>query len=553
MSSVTITGNYKKIHINLEEETIDASNNIVLKYNILNNTNGTYINCYFNLFLATELLNKTVNIKLEHLDSNVVHLTENLQITSSSPLIKKNCNLFTPVLLLTITSEQFAGHIYGNIKKTDTIDTSTSTETTTTVTDPVNLPTSYDAFGRFRTSQPFTLFDNLHTFSKGTKFTEYTNNTGSAAFNPTDSSVDLTVVNQANSMIIRETKTVFSYQPGKSLLILNTFAFNNTANNNLIQRVGYFTGYGQTQYNLANNFAPRNGIYIEASGNTIYMNKANGGTVTKVSQSLWNGYKFDGSAPYYVTLDVTKAQIFWIDIEWLGVGSVRTGFIVNGQYIIAHIFHHANISSTTYMQTACLPIRYELINTTTGTGGSMKQICSSVISEGGYDAFTPILHAGLNNTVKDVIAENSRLFTPIVSIKLKDARLNSIVLPCQLSVLSTTADNVIYKILLNADITGAYFKDVNIDSSVQYDTSGSSVTGGIELNSGYIKAESTLDLASKNDFNLQLGKYFSLDASGNPQAYSYKSDTITIVTSLVKNTNSAYSISGVIGWYDILK
>jgi hypothetical protein len=552
-----ITTDFKKIHVELDTQTEDNSGNVIIKYYLVNNSADKYIDCYFDLVLVTELSNKTVNINIDQLDDDVVKLSESYQISTTNPTIKKTLNLSTQLLLFTLTTTKFIGHLYGNIKKRLLPDISSSTTTTTTNTTnitndtgggQVNYATSYDAFGRFRTSQPLTLFDNAHAFSKGIKFTEYVNASGSATFNATDSSVDLTVVNQANSMIIRESKTVFSYQPGKSLLSLNTFAFNNTSGNNLIQRVGYFTGHGQSQYDLANNFAPRNGIYFEASGNLIYMNKANGGSVTKIAQSSWNGYKFDGSAPYYITLDVTKAQIYWIDIEWLGVGSVRTGFIINGSYIIAHVFHHANILSTTYMQTACLPVRYELINTTTGTGGTMKQICSTVISEGGYDVFTPILHAGLNNYLKTVDTSISRSDTPLVSIRLKSNRLNSIVLPSQLSIISTSADNIIYKILLNADISGTTnWQSAGSDSSVEYDISGTSITGGSQLNAGYIKSQTTLNLASKNDFNLQLGKYFSSNA------YSYTSDVITITTSLVNNNGSNYSISGVVGWYDVLK
>jgi hypothetical protein len=551
-----ITNDFKKIHVEINTQTEDNSGNVIIKYYLINNSSDKYIDCYLDLFLVTELTDKTVDINIDQLDNDVVKLNESYQITNNNPTIKKTINLCTSVLLITITTTKFVGHIYGNIKKRLLPDISSSTTITTNNTTnitndtgggQVNYVTSYDAFGRFRISEPFTLFDNMHSFSKGSKFTEYVNASGSATFNATDSSVDLTVVNQANSMIIRESKTVFAYQPGKSLLTLNTFAFNNTSGNNLIQRVGYFTGYGQTQYNLANNFTPRNGIYFEASGNLIYMNKANGGSVTKVLQSSWNGYKFDGSAPYFITLDVTKAQIFWIDIEWLGVGSVRTGFIINGTYIIAHVFHHANISSTTYMQTACLPVRYELINTTNGTGGTMKQICSTVISEGGYDAFTPVLHVGLNNYLKTVDSAVSRSDKPLVSIRLKSNRLNSIVLPCQMSIISTSADNIIYKILLNADVSGAVWKSAGSDSSVEYDISGVSLIGGSQLNAGYIKSQTTLNLTSRNDFNLQLGKYFSSNA------YSYTSDVVTIATSLVNNNGSNYDVAGVVGWYDVLK
>ena len=411
-----------------------------------------------------------------------------------------------------------------------------------------NNPTSYDAFGRFRTSQPFTLFDNMHTFSKGAKFIDCSNNTtGTATFNSTDSSIDLAVTNQVGSMIIRESRIITPYQPGKSLLILNTFAFNDTSGNNLIQRVGYYTTLGQTQYDAANKYSPQNGIYLEANGNTIYMNKANNGSVIKIHQSTWNGYKFDGTAPYFVTLDLTKAQIYWIDIEWLGVGSVRTGFIINGAYIIAHTFHHANIESSTYMQTACLPPRFEIINTTSGSGGSMKQICTSVMSEGGYDAFTEVIHSGTDEYLRHRTSGESRTFFPLLSIRLKSNRLGAIVIPCQLSIITGSSDNIVFKILLNADITGASWVSSSDAASVEYDISGTAFSGGTQLNAAYISQNTTINLVSRNDFNLQLGKSFTT----NP--YTYKSDTITVAVCLAAVSQSAFDVGGLIGWYDVLK
>jgi len=87
-----------------------------------------------------------------------------------------------------------------------------------------------------------------------------------------------------------------------------------------------------------------------------------------------------------MTIDLTKSQIFWTDIEWLGVGSVRTGFILDGRYIICHIFNHANFLKYPYMTSAIGPVRYEITNTTgTAPASNLMQICSTVISEGGYD------------------------------------------------------------------------------------------------------------------------------------------------------------------------
>jgi hypothetical protein len=76
-------------------------------------------------------------------------------------------------------------------------------------------------------------------------------------------------------------------------------------------------------------------------------------TTRRVEQSAWNGDKLDGTGASGLTLDLTKPQILWMDFEWLGVGNVRCGFIINGQYIVCHTYQTANVYGTSvYMTTA---------------------------------------------------------------------------------------------------------------------------------------------------------------------------------------------------------
>ena len=108
--------------------------------------------------------------------------------------------------------------------------------------------TMTDAFGRLRTSSPLTLFDSQHRYVDNDLWA--TSNTAGTrySFANNQSIVQLTVGTAANMSVIRETKKVFAYQPGKSLLIMNTFLFNQPKPN-LRQRVGYFNS--------------RNGIFLE--------------------------------------------------------------------------------------------------------------------------------------------------------------------------------------------------------------------------------------------------------------------------------------------------
>ena len=240
---------------------------------------------------------------------------------------------------------------------------------------PVEITgTNLDAFGRLRVSNPFTLFDSSHRYADNNLWATSTTGTAAATFSADEGLVNLTVGTASGDQIIRETIKVFSYQPGKSLLVMSTFVMG-TAKAGLRQRVGY---YGAA-----------NGIYFERDGTTNYMverSSVTGAVVnTRVAQADWNQDPMDGTGPSGLTLDSSKAQILYMDVEWLGLGTVRTGFIINGQFVPCHNFDHANLVSTTYITTASLPMRYEMENTAaTGSASTLKQVCSTVISEGGY-------------------------------------------------------------------------------------------------------------------------------------------------------------------------
>ncbi len=100
--------------------------------------------------------------------------------------------------------------------------------------------TATDAFGRIRTSNPLTLFDSQHRYVDNNLWA--TSNTAGTtyAFANNQSLINMNVGTGSGQQVIRETKKVFAYQPGKSLLLMNTFVFNE-AKPNLRQRIGYLT------------------------------------------------------------------------------------------------------------------------------------------------------------------------------------------------------------------------------------------------------------------------------------------------------------------------
>jgi hypothetical protein len=347
------------------------------------------------------------------------------------------------------------------------------------IKDGVPSSYAYDAFGRIRVSNPYTLFDSSNRYADNGKFATATTGTATATFNANEGLIDLDVGTASGDEVLRESQVVFAYQPGKSLLIMNSFTFD-TAKTNLRQRVGYF--------------GSDNGFYLEQNDSTISLvkrSKVTGSVVnTEVTQANFNTDKLDGTGPSGFTLDLTTSQLMFMDMEWLGVGSVRLGFVIEGQFIIAHRFDWANQSTNTgtYITTASLPIRYEITNTgTVASASQLKQICSTVISEGGYEmnglqgvAGTPINSAYTLTT--------AGVFYPLVSIRLKSARLDAVAIMSAMSTIGT-GNNIYYnwKITRGGSITGGTWVSGGTDSAVEYNITGTAFTstGSVDLTSGY--------------------------------------------------------------------
>ena len=364
-----------------------------------------------------------------------------------------------------------------------------------------------DAVGRLRFSQPFTLFESSHRFAdNGLWVTSNTASNSSATFVPNQSTVDMTVGTTANAEVIRETIKVFSYQPGKSLLVMNSITMSQPKAN-LRQRGGYF---GQS-----------NGIYLENDGNTNYFvvrtNTSNTVTETRVPQSEWNIDKFDGTgyssqiggAEHAGGLDVSKANIFWMDVEWLGVGDVRCGFIVDGKLIPAHVFHHDNRVTVPYMTTASLPLRLEIKNTdVTASNSTLSQICSTVISEGGYELYGSQQAVGTTIT-EPVDLPTAGTYYPVVSIRLKQNRLDAVVILTALSILGISNSYYNWQVRAGANTAdGGTWVSAGDNSAVEYKLDGGSVTGGRILASGFSgstnQASAPIDILKEALFKFQL-------------------------------------------------
>lgn len=373
-----------------------------------------------------------------------------------------------------------------------------------------------DAFGKLRVSNPYTLLEVK--FPSGTGTTEFLNNTelvctrsiGSYTSN-TPGNGTRTISGTGVGIFTSQSRKYCTYLPGKSTLVLCSGLIYNSSNVSMTARIGYYDD--------------NNGFYFQHDGSSISIVVKNSGVITNIaSQSSWNIDPMNGSGSSSLNLDFTKAQLFVIDFEWLGVGRIRFGFYAFGRINYCHQITNINALTAPYMPTANLPIRYELSGSSAGSSGSMVQICSTVISEGGYNPVGRPFTTNNGLPASNNVASSETFLLAIKGISTYNHE-NVIPLGVQLLNSANTTAAIQYRIRLflapTADpITGGSFTWTNVNNySIIQSTSATSggtvnFTGSIVVEEGYFTGRGTSEFNGLSDVFTNLVQITS-DILGN--------------------------------------
>jgi hypothetical protein len=354
----------------------------------------------------------------------------------------------------------------------------------------------FDAFGKLRVTNPYTLLDLKFpgqsivsgASSEFLKNNVLETNTSSGSFTGTYEKGKCIMTGSGVGYFRNQSRKVAIYQPGKSTLFLASGVIYNgptgTTNIDYVARLGYFDD--------------TNGLFFGYdSQNGISVNLRKNGTETTVYQSDWNVDKMDGTGQSSLSLDFTKTQLFVIDFEWLGVGRIRFGFYAFGKIYYCHQVTNVNTLTEPYMQTANLPIRYELqgYNALQATPATLVEICATAISEGGYNPIGRPFSASNSSTA---ISLTNTTETLALAIRINPIYKNTGVVPTGISVISDTQNIVLYRmrLYLNPASPGSLlFNSVNPNSIVQSATTFSSgtlsTTNSIIIDESYFAGKQT--------------------------------------------------------------
>lgn len=383
---------------------------------------------------------------------------------------------------------------------------------------------SIDAFGKWRVSSPSTLFESKQIVDSGSlTFDTKIYNSATAVWNSGSSQTTLSVTNASGSRVIKQTKRVFVYQPGKSQQIICTGKFG-TGVDGIVKYIGSFDS--------------DDGFMFKQSGSSfgVALRKTTNGVIsdTFISQSEWNLDKLDGTGPSGNTLDITKAQIFEIDYEWLGIGRVRYGVVQKGVLTYVHQITHYNSLDEVYMRNPNLPIRYEITNFITGaTGSSLTQICSTVISEGGFD------QTGFRQVVSNLSGQSisSTEYRSVLALKYNPSTVRcGQIIPEQIDFLVSPGNNSPFAgrwdLLLNPTFSNNNLLWTNTNGVITQQATGSLITSANKvLASGYFSGTGGVGVGS----NVTLDPYYGLG-----RTVDGTSDVLVLAVKAITNDYTIY-------------
>lgn len=348
-----------------------------------------------------------------------------------------------------------------------------------------------DAFGKTRVSTPHSIFSSklLHADNQALLWAEDLLSGSMATSGPTEPKpfIDFTSTDVTAGQRCRQTFRRFNYQPGKSQQILMTgiLELASGTKTGCKRRIGLFDD--------------NNGLFFESDAGTVNVVLRTNDTGTPVdvqfAQASWNLDNMDGDGdtanPSGETLDIEKAQIFVMDFQWLSVGRVRFGLEHDGHVHYVHEYNVANIGVIPWASTPNLPLRYEIITTSSSGVCSMRCICAAVISEGGTEEIGITRYKSTAGAAVTCATDN--IVYAIVGIKLKSTHIGHTVKMLKAGLqIQTTSDSGEWILLFNPTIAGTFTYSNLANSAVMtaIGAAANTVTSGTEIDGGFLEATS---------------------------------------------------------------
>lgn len=235
---------------------------------------------------------------------------------------------------------------------------------------------SMEAFGSLRvaTGKMIGVYD-FTTDPADDLFSDVLANGGTIDYLSSASTVSLNVGTANGAFAGRTSDKYHFYWPGCGNLTTMTIALSDSGMLGCARRWGTFDAQDGVYFQLDDDGILKTVMRSSVSGSVV---------ITKVAQADWNGDKLDGTGQSGVTLNLSKLNVYWMDMQWLGGGRVRMGVMdPDGNRVVCHTWRNANNNAYPYTRTGTLPIGFNIENTqVTGGAASIRMTCCGVKTEG---------------------------------------------------------------------------------------------------------------------------------------------------------------------------
>lgn len=388
-----------------------------------------------------------------------------------------------------------------------------------------------DAFSRQRVSNTDTRMDAQFTYDVNPNlFDTIFVSGGSASHDANLRAVYLTTGGSASGAASTLRQHYYNpYTPGNSQLVILTGTLNPDSRT-------FASSVAEIGYGDAANAV---GFRFTSGSASVFLRSSISGSaadLTTVAQADWLAATSG--------VDWSKSQIFIIDFQSLAIGRVRFGLDRDGEIVPVAEIHNDNLRVGPYWQMAGLPVYWSVTNSASAAETCrVLAVCATVKSEGGgklYDLDGYARSASNGATTKTVSTTLIPLITIQVQTTFNSLANRGLVIPTELEISSD--QSIHWQLLRNATVGGTSYAAANAAfSCVNVDTSGSAVSGGIVLASGFAGGGGTTRAQGVRSLTGRVP--LAVNAAGTT------GDTLTLAAIRIGTSNA--TVSGAISWKEI--
>ena len=303
--------------------------------------------------------------------------------------------------------------------------------------------------------------------------------TGSGTITQASAMVVLQTTAATSSSAKVETKRFLKYRPGQGAHVRGTALFTTGVANS-----EQLFGTGDSQ----------DGLFFGYNGTSFGIMTRNNSVDTWVAQASWNKDKMDGTNgsinPTGQTLDPTKGNVYQISFQWLGFGYIEFALeeAATGRFVPIHAIAYANANTVPSLLNPSFPILWSVENTTNNTNITVKGASCVGEVEG------KIVYLGPTNAIGNTKAGVTTTLTNILTIRNKGTFQSltnrTPIVPLKYSIAVDGNKPAEFQLVKNATLGGTpAYTDISINTSVvDYDTAGTTVTGGKVIDFGTLGA-----------------------------------------------------------------